>query len=62
MVTAPTNTDRMPNTTYKSVRLLSEKYNLFYAVWCTGDHELFDLNVHRLPIFVKLRKKRLTDG
>ncbi|KAL4738200.1 alkaline-phosphatase-like protein [Aspergillus similis] len=29
---SPTNTDRMPNTTYKSVRLLSEKYNLFYAV------------------------------
>ncbi|KAL3471218.1 Six-hairpin glycosidase-like protein [Aspergillus californicus] len=40
----PDNTYRMPNTTYKSARIVSEKYNLFYAVWCNNDHELYDLN------------------
>ncbi|KAL2840171.1 Six-hairpin glycosidase-like protein [Aspergillus pseudoustus] len=41
---SPTFTYRMPNTTYKSARIVSEKYNLFYAVWCNNDHELYDLN------------------
>ncbi|KAL3456688.1 Six-hairpin glycosidase-like protein [Aspergillus heterothallicus] len=41
---SPTYTYRMPNTTYKSARIVSEKYNLFYAVWCNNDHELYDLN------------------
>ncbi|KAL4783906.1 Six-hairpin glycosidase-like protein [Aspergillus varians] len=41
---SPENTYRMANNTYKSARIVSEKHNLFYAVWCTGDHELYDLN------------------
>ncbi|KAI9369166.1 Six-hairpin glycosidase-like protein [Aspergillus egyptiacus] len=41
---APDNGYRMPNTTYKSVRIVSETHNLFYAVWCNNDHELYDLN------------------
>ncbi|KAL2869439.1 Six-hairpin glycosidase-like protein [Aspergillus lucknowensis] len=41
---SPSNTYRMPNNTYKSARIVSEKYNLFYAVWCNDDHELYDLN------------------
>ncbi|KAL3494141.1 Six-hairpin glycosidase-like protein [Aspergillus germanicus] len=40
---SPTHTYRMPNTTYKSARIVSKKYNLFYAVWCNNDHELYDL-------------------
>ncbi|KAL4943985.1 hypothetical protein BDV06DRAFT_210649 [Aspergillus oleicola] len=40
----PGNGHRMPNNTYKTARIASEEHNLFYAVWCTGDHELYDLN------------------
>ncbi|KAL2819851.1 Six-hairpin glycosidase-like protein [Aspergillus cavernicola] len=40
----PDNAYRMPNTTYKSARIVSETHNLFYAVWCNNDHELYDLN------------------
>ncbi|KAL2809390.1 alkaline-phosphatase-like protein [Aspergillus granulosus] len=38
------NTNRLANNTYKSTRIVSKSHNLFYAVWCTGDHELYDLN------------------
>ncbi|PYI07393.1 arylsulfatase [Aspergillus sclerotiicarbonarius CBS 121057] len=34
----------IPNNTYKSARILSEEYNLYYSVWCDGDHELYDLS------------------
>ncbi|KAI2834522.1 hypothetical protein CBS147321_5572 [Aspergillus niger] len=34
----------MGNNTYKSARILSEEYNLYYSVWCDGDHELYDLS------------------
>jgi hypothetical protein len=53
---APESTYRMPNNTYKSARILSEKYNLFYAVWCTGDHELYNLNVFPPPYY-RLKKE-----
>ena len=33
------------NNTYKSLRLIGEGYNLMYTVWCTGDKELYELNV-----------------
>ncbi|KAG0359390.1 hypothetical protein BG005_000864 [Podila minutissima] len=29
--------------TYKSVRLIGKGYNLLYTVWCTGEHEYYDL-------------------
>ncbi|KAL5334967.1 Six-hairpin glycosidase-like protein [Aspergillus crustosus] len=41
---SPQGNYRMPNTTYKSIRLISEKFNLLYAVWCTNEHELYDLH------------------
>ncbi|KAF7723066.1 hypothetical protein EC973_002400 [Apophysomyces ossiformis] len=31
-----------PNT-YKTLRVIAENYNWMYAVWCTGEHELYDL-------------------
>ncbi|KAH8890451.1 Arylsulphatase [Thozetella sp. PMI_491] len=37
------NPRRRLNNTYKAVRVLSEDYNLYYSVWCNGDHELYDL-------------------
>ncbi|KAJ5108211.1 hypothetical protein N7456_004886 [Penicillium angulare] len=33
-----------PNNTYKSIRLLGPGYNLYYSVWCTNEHELYDLS------------------
>ncbi|KAG0236794.1 hypothetical protein BGW42_002662 [Actinomortierella wolfii] len=36
-------TFRSPNNVYKSVRVIGEDYNLFYSVWCTGEHEFYDL-------------------
>ncbi|CZT44584.1 probable arylsulfatase [Rhynchosporium secalis] len=31
------------NNTYKALRVLGRGYNLYYAVWCTNEHELYDL-------------------
>ncbi|GKT61402.1 hypothetical protein ColTof4_01483 [Colletotrichum tofieldiae] len=33
----------MANNTYKAIRLKSQRRNLYYAVWCTNEHELYDL-------------------
>lgn len=48
----------VPNNTYKAVRIISDSYNLLYTVWCTNEHELYDLNVStnppHCPLFVHL--------
>ncbi|KAK7921382.1 hypothetical protein PG985_009404 [Apiospora marii] len=31
------------NNTYKALRLLGDGYDLSYTVWCTNEHELYDL-------------------
>ncbi|OAL50143.1 Arylsulphatase [Pyrenochaeta sp. DS3sAY3a] len=31
------------NNTYKGLRLIGEDYNIYYSVWCTGDHEYYDM-------------------
>ncbi|KAK0724685.1 alkaline-phosphatase-like protein [Lasiosphaeris hirsuta] len=31
------------NNTYKALRIIGEDYNFYYSVWCTNDHELYDL-------------------
>ncbi|KAI8086295.1 alkaline-phosphatase-like protein [Halteromyces radiatus] len=31
-----------PNT-YKTLRVISKDYNYMYSVWCTGEHEFYDL-------------------
>jgi hypothetical protein len=33
-----------PNNTYKAVRVIGEGYNLYYAVWCNNEHELYNLD------------------
>lgn len=33
------------NNTYKGLRLIGDDYNFYYSVWCSGEHELYDLNV-----------------
>ncbi|KAG0341032.1 hypothetical protein BG004_006175 [Podila humilis] len=37
------STARFDTNTYKSVRLIGNGYNLLYTVWCTGEHEYYDL-------------------
>jgi arylsulfatase A-like enzyme len=36
------------NNTYKSVRLIGQEYSLYYSVWCTNEHEMYDMNVSTL--------------
>jgi arylsulfatase A-like enzyme len=33
------------NNTYKAVRVIGKNYNLYYSVWCSGEHQLYDLTV-----------------
>ena len=32
-----------PNHTYKALRVIGKDYSLLYTVWCSGEHELYDL-------------------
>ncbi|KAK7224561.1 hypothetical protein V2G26_012564 [Clonostachys chloroleuca] len=34
---------RILNNTYKALRVVGEGYNLYYSVWCTNEHELYDM-------------------
>ncbi|KAI0125633.1 alkaline-phosphatase-like protein [Xylariales sp. AK1849] len=31
------------NNTYKALRVVSDSWNLYYSVWCTKEHELYDM-------------------
>jgi arylsulfatase A-like enzyme len=42
------------NNTYKAIRVISEEYSFYYAVWCTNESELYDLKVHLLRSFIML--------
>jgi N-acetylglucosamine-6-sulfatase len=42
-----------PNHTYKALRIVGEDYNLLYTVWCSGEHELYDLHVRLSPFPLK---------
>lgn len=33
------------NTTYKALRIMGPGYNWYYSVWCTNEHELYDMTV-----------------
>ena len=33
------------NNTYKAMRVIGDSYNLLYSVWCTNEHELYDMTV-----------------
>lgn len=41
----PDGSASIPNNTYKAIRVLSKDYNLYYSVWCSNEHELYDLSV-----------------
>lgn len=31
------------NNTYKGLRILSDEYSFYYSVWCTNEHELYNM-------------------
>jgi N-acetylglucosamine-6-sulfatase len=31
------------NNTYKGLRIVAQNYSLYYSVWCTNEHELYDM-------------------
>jgi len=35
----------LPNNTYKALRIVADEYDLAYMVWCTNEHELYDMKV-----------------
>ncbi|TQN67231.1 Arylsulfatase [Colletotrichum shisoi] len=37
------DTKRIYNNTYKALRVVGEGYSLYYSVWCTNEHELYDM-------------------
>ncbi|KAJ6012785.1 arylsulfatase [Penicillium canescens] len=39
----PDNPQVILNNTYKSVRIHSSEYDIYYSVWCTNEHQLYDL-------------------
>ena len=42
------NAKIMWNNTYKGLRLVGDDYDLYYSVWCSGEHQLYDLKVRQL--------------
>lgn len=44
------------NNTYKAMRVIGDSYNLFYSVWCTNEHELYDMTVSNPYLFVPFTK------
>ncbi|KAG2164969.1 hypothetical protein VTO58DRAFT_107968 [Aureobasidium pullulans] len=32
------------NNTFKGIRIFGEGYNLYYQIWCTNEHELYDMS------------------
>ena len=40
---------RKYNNTYKAVRVIGDWYSLYYAVWCTGEKEYYNMRASRLP-------------
>ncbi|KAH7628344.1 alkaline-phosphatase-like protein [Sordaria sp. MPI-SDFR-AT-0083] len=50
------------NNTYKAVRILGDGYNLYYSVWCSGEHELYDLQTDPYQLNNLLAPSSLDSG
>lgn len=48
-----------PNHTYKALRIIGEGYIILYTVWCSGEHELYDLrrDPHEMENLYAARKE-----
>lgn len=51
------NADLMLNNTYKSLRLESKAYSLYYSVWCTNEVEFYDMKQDPGQLRNKAREK-----
>ena len=38
-----------PNNTFTSVRLIGDDYSFYYSVWCSNEHEVYDMKVSGVP-------------
>ncbi|THC89553.1 hypothetical protein EYZ11_010997 [Aspergillus tanneri] len=60
LATIGNGSTQIPKNTYKSTRIIGEGYNLYYSVWCTNEHELYDLSlptvIHRLDALLLVLK------
>lgn len=50
---------RRLNNTYKAVRMIGDGYNLYYAVWCTGEKEYYNMRASKMYPYSK-NSPRLT--
>lgn len=41
--------NKFSNNTYKTVRVVGDKYDFSYSVWCTNEHELYNIKVSPAP-------------
>lgn len=41
------------NNTYKGLRLNGKGYSLYYSVWCSGEHELYNMNVSTITYYLR---------
>ncbi|GAD92379.1 hypothetical protein AN8341.2 [Paecilomyces variotii No. 5] len=39
----PNNPSIITNNTYKALRIIGDEYDLYYSVWCSNEHQLYDL-------------------
>ena len=46
------------NNTYYSVRVIGEDYSFYYSVWCTNEHEVYDMKVRAKRPCLRLTKCR----
>lgn len=37
------------NNTYKAMRIVSPDYDILYTVWCSHEHEVYDMKVFQSP-------------
>ena len=45
------------NNTYKSLRMMSAGQSFYYSVWCTGEHEFYDMNVSDLDVTTSPKRR-----
>ncbi|KAJ2482458.1 hypothetical protein EV174_003209 [Coemansia sp. RSA 2320] len=57
------STVRHKQNSYKALRLISQKHNLYYSVWCTHEHEFYDMKAdpHQLSNKYSTTDQRVLD-
>ena len=42
---APYTSAGYPNNTFTSIRIIGQDYSFYYSVWCSNEHEVYDMKV-----------------